>query len=577
MKAICCLVLFLVPFSLFSADKNDYYQLIQKTYQTGQYQEAISKMEKALDEYPDEADFYSNLIFFYMHAKEYEKAFPLSQKAYQKFPSHKFVLDAVRWVWSEYGWKFYREGQKKEAYALFEKNYALFPEDIYCINAYGVLLKEKKDYPKAIQIFESGLKKQPDFNYILENLSWTYYEYGSEFLDSGNQEKAFFYFQKAFEKGNKENPATYTAYLYKLSHLKKLDLGINTILPEAIQKFGFADDVYQSGFWLYFHNALFYQDSLFQDNHFSKMLNALKDLYQFSTRKKMPYINDPHISFEQAAISLFNNLLKSSVQKICPYWRKLNSQDEKKLSEALKLLKKDLPKNLNFLSSQLLGLTLYREGKKKEARAELEKTYQMALKLVEMEKVVISFPLKGMYCAGNNESFDSVTHMGLDQYSYDFYGCDESGDMLKNKKIKPENSSNEDWLGYNALIYSPVEGKVIDSQGENPDDPPFLKELGKGNFIYLQSSDGKIYDFYHLKQGSLLVQKGDEVKKDQPIARLGNSESFFPHLHFAVYSRDWLITYPVYFTNYTLIKNGKKEKVKEGRPGGIGGMDVILN
>jgi len=54
-----------------------------------------------------------------------------------------------------------------------------------------------------------------------------------------------------------------------------------------------------------------------------------------------------------------------------------------------------------------------------------------------------------------------------------------------------------------------------------------------GNHIVLDLGNGK-YGFYaHLQKGSLLVKKGDHVKRGQALALLGNTgNTSAPHLHF---------------------------------------------
>jgi murein DD-endopeptidase MepM/ murein hydrolase activator NlpD len=54
--------------------------------------------------------------------------------------------------------------------------------------------------------------------------------------------------------------------------------------------------------------------------------------------------------------------------------------------------------------------------------------------------------------------------------------------------------------------------------------------------------DGEDYlhVFMHLRQGSLLVSKGDQVAAGQPIAQVGNTGgSSGPHLHFEIWEGAW--------------------------------------
>ncbi|MDX1470443.1 MAG: M23 family metallopeptidase, partial [Flavobacteriaceae bacterium] len=81
-----------------------------------------------------------------------------------------------------------------------------------------------------------------------------------------------------------------------------------------------------------------------------------------------------------------------------------------------------------------------------------------------------------------------------------------------------------------------------------------------GNYIILKHDNGE-YSFYvHLKNGSVKVKNGEQVKRGQEIAALGHSgNSTEPHLHFHVtdsadlaYSR----SLPVTFNNISLYPDG---------------------
>ena len=55
-------------------------------------------------------------------------------------------------------------------------------------------------------------------------------------------------------------------------------------------------------------------------------------------------------------------------------------------------------------------------------------------------------------------------------------------------------------------------------------------------------ADGEdfMYVFMHLRQGSLLVSKGDHVAAGQQIAQVGNTgSSEGPHLHFEIWEGAW--------------------------------------
>jgi murein DD-endopeptidase MepM/ murein hydrolase activator NlpD len=68
-----------------------------------------------------------------------------------------------------------------------------------------------------------------------------------------------------------------------------------------------------------------------------------------------------------------------------------------------------------------------------------------------------------------------------------------------------------------------------------------FQEGGAGYYLVLDV-DGEDYMhvFMHLRQGSLLVSKGDHVAAGQPIAQVGNTGgSSGPHLHFEIWEGVW--------------------------------------
>lgn len=59
------------------------------------------------------------------------------------------------------------------------------------------------------------------------------------------------------------------------------------------------------------------------------------------------------------------------------------------------------------------------------------------------------------------------------------------------------------------------------------------------NYIIIQHADSSRAGYWHLQQNGVLVNLGDTVKKGQQIALSGyTGYTFFPHLHFIVWSFD---------------------------------------
>jgi Peptidase family M23 len=99
----------------------------------------------------------------------------------------------------------------------------------------------------------------------------------------------------------------------------------------------------------------------------------------------------------------------------------------------------------------------------------------------------------------------------------------------------------KDYVDYGAKVIAVADGTVVETLsdlddqvvGMLPDPKTITIENVDGNHIVLDLRNGK-YGFYaHLQKNSLLVKKGDHVKRGQVLALLGNTgNTSAPHLHF---------------------------------------------
>ena len=121
-------------------------------------------------------------------------------------------------------------------------------------------------------------------------------------------------------------------------------------------------------------------------------------------------------------------------------------------------------------------------------------------------------------------------HMGNihQQYAYDLLkvenGASYAGDPSK----------NESYLAFGKDIIAPCNGTVVLAIDGVPDNKP--GELNPihvtGNTLVLKTDSGEFILFGHLKEGSIAVQKGQEVLQGAYLAQCGNSgNSSEPHLH----------------------------------------------
>ena len=117
-------------------------------------------------------------------------------------------------------------------------------------------------------------------------------------------------------------------------------------------------------------------------------------------------------------------------------------------------------------------------------------------------------------------------------------------DIIKLNKIGNRancifSSTLVDYEIFGDTIYSPCAGTVIKTENDNPDNIPPLRKRGPTNINQVLIETGNAYIFLgHLKQGSLLVKAGDEVRAGAPLGLSGNSGmSLEPHLHIQAHAK----------------------------------------
>ncbi|MGN7762452.1 peptidoglycan DD-metalloendopeptidase family protein [Paenibacillus sp. 22594] len=117
------------------------------------------------------------------------------------------------------------------------------------------------------------------------------------------------------------------------------------------------------------------------------------------------------------------------------------------------------------------------------------------------------------------------------RYAYDFVqevnGYSYQGDPL----------INESYYAFGKNVTAPADGIVVSFANDVPDNSPvgvMNEEAPAGNVVVIDH--GGEYSFLaHLKQGSVTVKTGDQVRAGDVIGKLGNSgNSSEPHLHFHV-------------------------------------------
>lgn len=151
------------------------------------------------------------------------------------------------------------------------------------------------------------------------------------------------------------------------------------------------------------------------------------------------------------------------------------------------------------------------------------------------KKIDLAFPLEGknfsILHGGAHEIINHHQIVSAQKYALDIVRTDRLG--RRAKAWVP--SKLEDFWIYQTRVISPCDGTIVQSV-DGLDDQPLMKmdtENICGNYLVIYSDEKQInIVLAHLKKGSVAVRIGDKVKKNQPLAYVGNSgNTSEPHLH----------------------------------------------
>lgn len=119
------------------------------------------------------------------------------------------------------------------------------------------------------------------------------------------------------------------------------------------------------------------------------------------------------------------------------------------------------------------------------------------------------------------------------------------------------------WYGFGEPVLVPADGRVVSVDDTHPDDPVGQTGVAPphGNHVVLEIGPERYAVMAHLKGGSARVSVGEQVRRGQQVAEVGDSgNSLWPHLHFHVQDRPALDeqarTVPVVFRDVVLARNG---------------------
>ncbi|GLU47944.1 M23 family metallopeptidase [Nocardiopsis ansamitocini] len=188
----------------------------------------------------------------------------------------------------------------------------------------------------------------------------------------------------------------------------------------------------------------------------------------------------------------------------------------------------------------------------------------LRLGLVRGTPRVVEPPVRGRWTALASPA-DRVPSQGMHAYGQSYalaLLADPADSTRPDIGWRPLSRAPEEFPGFGAPVYAPVEGVVVRAVDHMRDHRsrtswPWLfamvvetavRELGGtsgllGNHVVIDLGDGAFAMLAHLRRGSLRVREGDRVSVGQEVAACGNSGSSpEPQVHFQLmdHPRAWL-------------------------------------
>lgn len=210
--------------------------------------------------------------------------------------------------------------------------------------------------------------------------------------------------------------------------------------------------------------------------------------------------------------------------------------------------------------------------------------------------VVVDFPLRGERWVAVNTPGDRIPSHGTDmlgqRFAYDLLQVDSRrglrdhpAGMLRRLIVGVRTRECYAW---GSEIYAPFDGEIVRASDGVPERSWIhpLRELVLilknaatfsadqlplilGNHVIMRN--GVVFaGFAHLVPGSVAVQAGHTVRREDLLGRVGHTgNSTSPHLHFQLMDSPELMTakgMPCAFRTYEVLRNGSWERVENGTP-----------
>ena len=534
-------------------------------------------LEQACREYPDKADFFSTRIFVLTQLKRDDEAIRLGGDSYTRFPKHRWVREHYKNALTSAGWRAVDAGLKDKAAVWFALAWRHWPDDPDVVNAWGFSLYDHHNRPAdAIAILEPALRRHPDHRWLPQTLAWSWYKHGDQLFAAGQTNAASAAWDNFWKTIGPDNQHAHLNYLWKLHALGRYQ-DAQPVIADALKRTGMTDELYRCIYWLTSGQIDRLRKARPAMQGREDVFTMYKKLYLHAASRDREWKNG--ITYRHLTVMKAYHELNQDHDSICPYWRTYAPKERVAAQNILAALERILPPDFEIVVRNFRAQVLYRQERFAETAREMTALSLAAFRLPwagtqgYAQPLVLPFPVRGICRVTSRHSQRYITHMGLNRECYDIWGADAAGRWIPDGA---DRTRNESWYGFGREIIAVVDGVVETAVGQHPDDPPESTVLGpSGNYVVIADSAGRKYNYYHLKQHSVRVRVGQKVRRGEVIALLGNSSSTSAHLHFGVYSPDWLVSLPVFFERYHVIKDGMRRLVVRGQPAGHGSDDIV--
>ncbi|MEC9488315.1 MAG: M23 family metallopeptidase [Halanaerobium sp.] len=162
------------------------------------------------------------------------------------------------------------------------------------------------------------------------------------------------------------------------------------------------------------------------------------------------------------------------------------------------------------------------------------------------------------------------------RFAYDLCSVNDKHRLYDNDGLK-----TTDWFGFGEPVYAPGSGKVIKVVNDMEDnilgekmfdfDNLFVDpDSMMGNHVIIDHFNGEYSVLAHFKQGSIIVNAGDEVERGRQIGKMGFSGSTgrYVHIHYELRKGINLVQsegLPLYFNRFFRIRGNNRIDVETGR------------